>query len=262
MDDEVRLRDLIRALWGIKWRIILTTLVVMATTAAVSLQMPKVYRASATLVPPEVDVEWPTADGMKTRFGAAALGGAIRPNNTATDIIAGILKSRRVALAVIDRFKLRELYPSEALIKLPKMSWQEEGSGWRLVEVLEELENRTEVKVTKDGLLTISVDDHSPQRAADMVQCYLDELNKVNVDLQTTYNLYLARVLDPPIPPDKKVKPRTALNTLIGGVAMGFVWTLITLMRLTLSLPDVKKPAKTAVQPEAVERKAGADQRV
>ena len=260
MDDEVRLRDMIRAMWKVKWRIMFTTLVVMVITAGVSLMMPKIYRASATLVPPEVDVEWPTADGMKTRFGAAALGGAIRPNNTATDIIAGILKSRRVALAVIDRFKLTELYPAEALIKLPKMPWQETGAGSKLVDILEELTDRTEVKVTKDGLLTISVDDHSPQRASDMVQCYLDELNKVNMDLQTTYNVYLARVLDPPIPPDKKVKPRTALNTLISGVAMGFVWTLFTLLRLTLSLPDATKPADALAAPAgALPQKTGAN---
>jgi tyrosine-protein kinase Etk/Wzc len=243
MEDEVRLRDLIRAMWRVKWHIIWTTLLVMSATATVSLMMPKIYRASATLVPPEVDVEWPTADGMKTRFGAAALGGAIRPNNSATDIIAGILKSRRVALAVIKRFNLTELYPSEAVIKLSKLPWQEEGSTGKLTDILEELADRTEVKVTKDGLLTISVDDHNPQRAADMVQCYLDELNRVNVDLQTTYNLYLARVLDPPIPPDKKTKPRTTLNTLISGVVVGFLWTMITLLRLTLSAPATLKQA-------------------
>ena len=260
MDDEVRLRDLIRAMWRVKWHIVWTTLLVMAGTAAVSLQMPKVYRASAALVPPEVDVEWPTADGMKTRFGAAALGGAIRPNNTATDIIVGILKSRRVALKVIDQFKLAELYEAESLIKLPKLPWQEAGGGSKLTDILDELGNRTDVKVTKDGLLTISVDDHSPQRAAAMVQCYLDELNRVNVDLQTTYNLYLARVLDPPMVPDKKVKPRTALNTLISGAAMGFLWTLMMLLRLTLSLTDTPEPADTATaHPEAAVRKATAE---
>jgi len=236
MQDEIQLRDLVRALWRLKWWVMLTTLLVMSATAAVSLMSPKVYRATALLVPPEVDQEWPTADGMKTRFGAAALGAAIRPSTTASDIIIGILKSRRVAMAVIDKFDLRRVYPNEpSLYKLPKMPWQEPGDGSLLSDIIKELQARTEVRTTKEGLLSISVEDSDPKRASDMVQCYLDELSRVNTELRTTYDQYLARVLDPPVPPDKKCKPRVMINTLVSGVAVGFLWLVITCCRLSLA---------------------------
>lgn len=239
MQDEIQLRDLVRALWRLKWWVMLTTLLVMSATAAVSLISPRVYRASALLVPPEVDQEWPTADGMKTRFGAAALGAAIRPNMTASDIIIGILKSRRLAMAVIDKFDLRQVYPNEpSLFTMPQMPWREPGDGSLLSDIVKELQSRTDVRTTKEGLLSISVEDSNPKRSADIVQCYLDELNRVNTELRTTYDQYLARVLDAPIPPDKKYKPRVMINTLISGVAMGFLWLLITCCRLSLAATE------------------------
>lgn len=236
MQDEIQLRDLVRTLWRLKWWVILTTLMVMSATAAVSLKLPKIYRATALLVPPEVDQEWPTADGMKTRFGAAALGAAIRPSTTASDIIIGILKSRRAAMAVIEKFDLCRAYPNEpGLFTIPKLPWQEPGEGSRLSDIIQELQSRTEVRTTKEGLLSISVEDQDPKRAAEMVQCYLDELGRVNTELRTTYDQYLARVLDAPVPPDKKYKPRVTINTLVGGVATSFLWLLIVCCRLSLA---------------------------
>ncbi|MBI5396330.1 MAG: hypothetical protein HZA91_13625, partial [Verrucomicrobia bacterium] len=91
MAEGIELGDFIRALWRQKWWLLLATMAVMAATAWMSLKLPKTYRATATLVPPEVDQAWPTPEGLKTRFGAATVGGAIKPSTTATDIIMGIL---------------------------------------------------------------------------------------------------------------------------------------------------------------------------
>ncbi len=239
VDEEIALRDLVRALWRQKWWIMLVTLLAMAVTAVVSLQMPKIYRATATLVPPEVDQVWPTPDGMKTRFSAASTGSALRPNTTATDVIVGLLKSRRVAEAVIEKFDLKQRYPTEpSLIKLPQLPWDKEGNGALMSDILKKLERRTDVRVTKEGMISISVDDQDPQRAADMVQCYLDELSRMNMELQTTYNQYLSRVVDPPVAPDKKYRPWTSLNMLIAGAAVVFVWMVVVFCRLNLTESD------------------------
>ena len=246
-DDALELGDVIRAVWQAKWRIMLTTLVVMAGTAGISLAMPKVYRASAVLVPPEVDQAWPTIDGLKTRFGAAAVGGAIKPSTSATDVITGILKSRRVSLALIEKFNLRTVYQEErALIKLPPISLGEKGGGGPvLTDILKTVENRMEIRATKEGLLSISIEDQDPGRAAEMVQFCLDELGRVNMELQTTYNQYLARILDPPMTPDKKYKPRVMINTLVSGVAMGFLWMLFIVCRLSLaSVAEPRRPVE------------------
>lgn len=243
MEEDIQLHDVIRALWRQKWWILLLTLLVMSSTAAVSLSLPKVYRATATLVPPEADQAWPTPDGLKTRFGAATIGGVIRPGTTATDVVMGILRSRRVALAVIQKFELQRVYPAEAGLKLPPMPWETPGKAkTTLTDILEKLDGRTDIRVTKEGLLSVSVQDHDPQRAAAMVQCYLDELARANMDLLTTYNQYVARVLDPPMVPDKKYAPRVMLNTALGGVCMVFVWIAGSILRLILKGPG--QPAR------------------
>lgn len=237
MEEEIQLRDLIRALWRQKWWMMTVMLLVMAATVAVSLQVPKIYRSTATLVSPEVDQAWPTPDGLKTRFGAAAVGGAIRPNTTATDVIVGLLGSRRLALAVIEKFDLMRLYWDERLIKLPPMPWQERQEGPLLSDAVEELQSRTDIRVTAQGILSISVEDRDPKRAAAMVQCYLDELERMNMELQTTYNQYLARVVDRPSVPDRKCKPRIGLNALIAGVATMFLWMFVAFCRLNITTP-------------------------
>jgi hypothetical protein len=91
--------------------------------------------------------------------------------------------------------------------------------------------------VTKEGLLSVSVQDRDPKRAAEMVQCYLDELARANADLMTTYNQYLARVLDPPMVPDKKYRPRVLFNTALSGVCIVFVWIAGCILRLILKGP-------------------------
>ncbi|MBI5394534.1 MAG: hypothetical protein HZA91_04480, partial [Verrucomicrobia bacterium] len=123
---------------------------------------------------------------------------------------------------------------------------QESGGGTVTVtDILETLANRTEIRVTKEGLLSVGVQDHDPKRAAAMVQCYLDELAKANADLLTTYNQYLARVLDPPMVPDRKYGPRVTLNTALGGACAVFLWISGCLLRLILKGPPVpaRQPA-------------------
>ena len=256
--DEAGIRDLIRLLWREKWWLAFTTLVIMVITMLVSLSMPKVYRATAVLIPPEVDQAWPTIDGLKTRFGAASVGASMKPSTTATDVIIGILKSRRIALALIDNFNLRKVYAEEpSLIRLPRLSLGEGEDGTKLTELLKKVAERSEIRATKEGLLSINIEDQDPKRAAEMVQFCLDELGRVNIEMQTTYNQYLARVLDPPIVPDKKTKPRVGINTLLGGMGAVFLWSLVAIIRLSLADPrprvpvDSKQDAPPDRQPKA-----------
>jgi capsular polysaccharide biosynthesis protein len=133
---------------------------------------------------------------------------------------------------------------------MPKLPWREAGEGSRLSDIIEELQSRTDIRQNKEGLLSISVEDQDPKRAAAMVQCYLDELSRVNMELQTTYNLYLTRVLDAPIVPDRKHKPRTTLNTLIGGFATVFLWMAAVFCRLNLA--GQAAPVKSQTQEPAL----------
>jgi uncharacterized protein involved in exopolysaccharide biosynthesis len=70
---------------------------------------------------------------------------------------------------MIDKFKLLELYDVEYREDARKL-----------------LDKRTNVTSGKDGLITIEVDDHDPQRAAAMANAYVDELFTVNSQLAIT----------------------------------------------------------------------------
>ena len=248
MEEELQLGDFIRALWRQKWWMMLFTISVMGAALWVSKITPPAYRASAVLVPPETDVAWPTPDGLKTRFGAASVGGAIKPGVTATDVLMGMLKSRRLALAVIEKFDLRYVYPKEPkLITLPPMPWQKPGEGPLLSDILEKLQKRTDIRMTKEGLLSLGVEDMDPKRAAAMVAFYLEELTRANMELMTTYNQYLTRVLDAPIVPDKPSHPRPVLNTALGGAVAMFAWIVGCILHL--SLQTVPVPASKKIVP-------------
>jgi capsule polysaccharide export protein KpsE/RkpR len=80
-----------------------------------------------------------------------------------------MLKSRTVADALIDRFSLMNVYHK----KLRE-------------ETRRRLEDLTQVEAGKDGIISVSVDDRSPARAAEMANAYIDELEKLTRTLAVT----------------------------------------------------------------------------
>jgi tyrosine-protein kinase Etk/Wzc len=73
-----------------------------------------------------------------------------------------MLKSRTVADAIIDRFKLKELYDEEYLEDARKA-----------------LTKHVDIAAGREGVITLEVEDKSPQQAADMANAYIAELEKL-----------------------------------------------------------------------------------
>src|SRR5205814_7928580 len=84
-------------------------------------------------------------------------------------IYIGILESRTVADDLIAQFDLQNLYHAK------KLSGAEKA-----------LASHTKFIPAKDTLISISVDDHDPRRAAAMANAYLKELSKQNDRLALT----------------------------------------------------------------------------
>jgi uncharacterized protein involved in exopolysaccharide biosynthesis len=99
---------------------------------------------------------------------AGAAGGLAGVKNPA-DQWVGLLESRTIGDALIQRFKLRELYDVDYQFQARK-----------------ELDNYSTFTAGKNGLITIEVSDTSPQRAKDMAQAYIDELQKMSDQLAVT----------------------------------------------------------------------------
>lgn len=128
----------------------------------VILLLPPYYTAQTKFLPPER--EQSVANSMLGQLGQLA---AIVPGNIGiknpTDVYVTMLKSRTVADALIDKFNLRRVYGKKYLVDA------------RL-----KLEDMTNVTPGKDTVITISVDDRDPVRAAALANAYIDELRKLN----------------------------------------------------------------------------------
>jgi uncharacterized protein involved in exopolysaccharide biosynthesis len=137
--------------------------------------IPKRFTSTAQLMPPD---QGPGTTGLAMMAalagkGASPLGGLgneLLGLKTTGDLFIGILQSRTVEDDLIGKFELRKLYHVKR--------W--EDARKRLAEQTSVLQDR------KSELIAISVTDHSAQRAQQMAQEYIAQLNEVVTTLNTT----------------------------------------------------------------------------
>lgn len=116
----------------------------------IALLLPDTYTANAGVLPARRDQSLPAALTNQPGFP--------RGSNL-SDLCLAMLHSETVANRLIDRFDLMKVY------------------GARLrTDARKSLANRTEINLDKDGVVSISVDDRNPQRAADLTNGYVEEL--------------------------------------------------------------------------------------
>jgi capsule polysaccharide export protein KpsE/RkpR len=164
----------LRLLW--EQRRLLARLVLYGFLAStlIALLIPARYESTARLMPPDN-----TQTGGLAMAAAAISGGAGSLGNIASDVLGikstsdifvGILSSRTVQDKLIQEFDLRKLY-----------------SDRRMEDARRDLASRTGISVDrKSQIITITVTDHDPKRAAAMGQAYVEELNRLVADLSTS----------------------------------------------------------------------------
>ncbi len=138
-------------------------------TLGVTFLMPKWYRASAMILPPdESDLmsNMSLAQRALTKF---PMFGILGDYFTPADIYKAVLGSRTVADSLVDRFGLRDVYRLKSQEKARK-----------------ELAAHTKLSLNPDGTITVSVEDRSAVRAAGLANAYLDELDRFNVETRST----------------------------------------------------------------------------
>jgi uncharacterized protein involved in exopolysaccharide biosynthesis len=127
------------------------------------------FTATTTFLPPQQQQS--TAASVLASLGPlaslAGAGGAIR---TPADQYVALMQSVTVSDRIIEQFKLMEEYDEKYRFEARK-----------------ELSKNVHITVgKKDGLITVEVDDRSPQRAADMANRYVDELRRMTSTLAVT----------------------------------------------------------------------------
>ncbi len=166
---EFDLRVLFAAV-GRRWRFVLAVTVgTAALTLAIAFMLPKWYEATAIILPPdESDLlsNMSLAQRALTKFPAF---GILSDYFTPADIYKAILGSRTVQEAIVERYDLQKVYHLKSREK-----------------TLKALSGHAHVKLNPDGTIAVSVEDRSPQRAADMTNAFLLELDRFNVEKRST----------------------------------------------------------------------------
>ena len=162
-----------RFLWGVTWKTLIASIVF-------AFLVPSHYKSVVRFVPGENSSSSSGSsmmgllskalgsDSSSTAFGldAASLLGAKTPGAFYVEV----LKSRTVQDRLINRFDLRARYRKstyfEARKKLAKFTDIEEDK--------------------KSGVITLTVTDYEPRMAAQIPNAYVDELNRLAVDLNTS----------------------------------------------------------------------------
>lgn len=135
-------------------------------SAVIAILIPNQYTSTARLMPPDQGgssgLTMLAALAGKAGGGSlASLGSSILGLRTTSDLFAGIVKSRTVEDDLVTKFDLRNLYHDKR--------WED---------ARKKLEARTLVDVdTKTEIISIAVTDRSPQRARDMAQEYVQQLD-------------------------------------------------------------------------------------
>jgi len=141
--------------------------------------LPKRYVSTAQLMPPDSQAAGTLAlvAGLASQGGEA--GGGMGLGGVANDLLGlkttgalfvGVLNSRTVKDRIIDRFDLRKVY------------------GVKLLQSARELlgDNTSIAEDRKSGIISFSVTDRDPKRAAAVTAAYVDELNTLMAQLTTS----------------------------------------------------------------------------
>ncbi|MGD2063345.1 MAG: Wzz/FepE/Etk N-terminal domain-containing protein [Nitrospirota bacterium] len=169
-EDEIDLREYWRVLVRHKRMILGTTLVATVLAAIISFIIPKTYTATARILPPKEKSGGLAAALSGELSGLAALAGASLGGSTNADLMVGMLSSRSITDRIVDRFDLLEVYGKELRVDARE----------KLLDNLDASVNK------KDAILTLLVDDHDPQRAADMANAFVEELDQLSRHLNLT----------------------------------------------------------------------------
>jgi uncharacterized protein involved in exopolysaccharide biosynthesis len=171
-EEEISLLDLLIVLAERKWTIVLVTATCAILALIVSLLLPKRYTATVILLPPQQSSSLGAAlSSQLSNLGsmAALAGGSLGIKNP-NDMYVAMLTSQTVEDGLVHDYELQKEYHKRLVSDARKAFEQHaavDGSS-------------------KDGLIHISVEDHDPNRAAQLANGYVDEFRELSKHLAFT----------------------------------------------------------------------------
>ena len=161
---EVNLLDYFYLLYKGRTFIFWNFVIVILLAAALSIVLPVYYKSSIRIMPPtDKQQAFGFSDVLAsipvTRLQLGSRGSPV-------DIAMGILKLETVAISIIDKFNLVEVYGVEDRDKARNV-----------------LKGLTDVSLTKEGLVEVEVEDQDRMRCAAIANMYIATLDSVKQDL-------------------------------------------------------------------------------
>ena len=161
-EDEIDPMELFRVISRRARRIIGITAASAVVALVVSLLLPNYYKAESRILPQEKGGNL-AAQLMGQGGGLIALAGGATALTSQGEMFLSMMKSRTVLDRVVDRFELMKLYKGK----------YREDARKNLVGYLKVQEDR------KSGIITLTVEDRDPKRAADMANAFVEELKSL-----------------------------------------------------------------------------------
>jgi uncharacterized protein involved in exopolysaccharide biosynthesis len=168
IEEEINLLELVKVV--VKRRLLIARFCgsIAILAVVVSLLLPKIYSATAKILPPQKEAYGGLSALLGQMGGLGGLAAGIGIGGS-SDLYLGILKSRSVADAVIKRFDLAKEFKTKTPDDTRKV-----------------LEKVVKMQAAKDGIITITAEDKDPQRAAALANAFVEELGRKSVQLNLT----------------------------------------------------------------------------
>ena len=162
-------------LWDHRRLIVRVTGSVFLLSMLIAICLPKEYKSSVRIMPPEQGggnsiAMLAALAGKSSAGGLAGLAGSLLGAKNNGALFVALLHSGTVSGHLIDRFNLQQVYRKR----------YREDTAKRLAHLTKVTED------TKSGVITVVVTDRTRERARDLAQAYLDELNNLVAKVNTS----------------------------------------------------------------------------
>ena len=155
--------DYASVIWRRRVFVVAVLMIALLAASLLTVILPKKYEAVASLITPRENVATGLLGGLATASGLlqqmpTTMTPSLVPNR---DLIVGVLKSRAVAQAVGERFDLMARFKARY-------------AG----DAVKRLQNATTISISREGVVSVVVEDTDPKLAADMANFYVEEVDR------------------------------------------------------------------------------------
>jgi len=166
-----RLAAGVRTIWAERTFLIGLGVVGLSLGLLIAFLIPPRYTSTARLMPPDYHGSAIPQPLMSLKaMGISQIATDLLGSRTSSDILIGVLGSRSIQDKIIQQFDLKSVYRTN-----------------RMEDTRSALASHVAVTIDrKSDMISISVTDRQPERAAAIADAYLTELNRLLVDLSTS----------------------------------------------------------------------------